>query len=204
MKTLKSKRLWFFSASIWIIYTILIKVHTYKKLSFKYSWNGQVCRWYISVHISQNFIWYIKSLQIVYFTAIAPYVLLMIIFIRGVTLNGAGNGLIYYLKPDFSRLTDGQVWMDGGTQVIYSIGVGQGFMITLGSYNKFKTNCLRYCIMETCIVNCSIKDEIMKLRRHYARQLKLFIHCLYVTKSDQSLPHLRAVWSWSILLFSSW
>jgi SNF family Na+-dependent transporter len=80
----------------------------------------------------------------VYITAIAPYILLTIIFIRGVTLKGAGTGLIYYLKPNFSRLADGQVWMDGGTQVIYSIGVGQGFMITLGSYNNFKTNCVRY------------------------------------------------------------
>ncbi|WAQ97711.1 SC6A1-like protein [Mya arenaria] len=81
--------------------------------------------------------------KIVYFTAIVPYVLLTVIFIRGVTLEGAANGLVFYLRPDFSRILDAQVWIDGGTQVIYSIGVGQGFMITLGSYNKFKTNCVR-------------------------------------------------------------
>ncbi|XP_060591310.1 sodium- and chloride-dependent creatine transporter 1-like [Ruditapes philippinarum] len=91
--------------------------------------------------------------KIVYITAIAPYILLTIIFIRGVTLKGAGTGLIYYLKPDFSRLADGQVWMDGGTQVIYSIGVGQGFMITLGSYNNFKTNCARNGLV-IIFINC--------------------------------------------------
>ncbi|XP_045167232.2 sodium- and chloride-dependent GABA transporter 1-like [Mercenaria mercenaria] len=91
--------------------------------------------------------------KIVYFTAVAPYFLLLVIFIRGITLKGAATGLIYYLKPDFSRLADAQVWMDGGTQVIYSIGVGQGFMITLGSYNKFKTNCVRNGLVIICI-NC--------------------------------------------------
>lgn len=91
--------------------------------------------------------------KIVYFTAVAPYILLLLIFIRGITLNGAVNGLVYYLKPDLSRPLEPQVWIDGGTQVIYSIGVGQGFMITLGSYNKFKTNCVRNGFVIICI-NC--------------------------------------------------
>lgn len=86
---------------------------------------------------------YCIYLQIVYFTALVPYILLLILLIRGVTLDGAVNGLIFYLKPDFSRLADADVWLDGATQVIYSIGVGQGFMITLGSYNKFNTNSVR-------------------------------------------------------------
>lgn len=44
-----------------------------------------------------------------YFTATAPYVLLTIILIRGVTLPGAGEGIKFYLTPDLSRLKDGQV-----------------------------------------------------------------------------------------------
>ncbi|KAL4222727.1 Sodium- and chloride-dependent creatine transporter 1 [Mactra antiquata] len=91
--------------------------------------------------------------KIVYFTAIVPYFLLLIIFIRGMTLDGATHGVIYYLKPNFSRLSDAQVWLDGATQVIYSIGVGQGYMITLGSYNKFKANSVRNGFIVIC-VNC--------------------------------------------------
>jgi len=36
--------------------------------------------------------------------AIFPYVILTAMMIRAVTLPGAQNGIIFYLKPDFSRL----------------------------------------------------------------------------------------------------
>jgi SNF family Na+-dependent transporter len=48
-------------------------------------------------------------IQVVYFTAIFPYCILFILLIRGLTLPGAGLGLTFYLKPDFSRLGDSQV-----------------------------------------------------------------------------------------------
>ena len=44
-----------------------------------------------------------------YFTATAPYLLLTAILIRGVTLPGAVEGIKFYLTPDLSRLSDGQV-----------------------------------------------------------------------------------------------
>lgn len=47
--------------------------------------------------------------QVVYFTATFPYLMLIIILIRGVTLPGAYEGIIYYLKPDLLRLKDPQV-----------------------------------------------------------------------------------------------
>ena len=47
--------------------------------------------------------------QVVYFTATAPYILITVLLIRAATLPGAGEGIKFYLKPDWSRLKDGQV-----------------------------------------------------------------------------------------------
>ena len=49
------------------------------------------------------------NLQVVYFTATAPYILLTAVLIRGVTLPGAADGIKFYLTPDLSRLGDGRV-----------------------------------------------------------------------------------------------
>ena len=55
-----------------------------------------------------------------YFTATAPYVLLLILLIRGLTLPGALKGIVFYVTPDWSKLLDGQV-IFLGIPPIYSI-----------------------------------------------------------------------------------
>ena len=81
--------------------------------------------------------------QLVYLTATLPYVLLTVLLVRTAMLDGAADGVIFYLRPDFSRLADGQVWVDAASQVLFSTGVGHGYLITLGSYNKFNADPVR-------------------------------------------------------------
>lgn len=47
--------------------------------------------------------------QVVYFTATFPYVVLVILLIRGVTLPGAGDGIWYFITPKWEKLTDATV-----------------------------------------------------------------------------------------------
>ncbi|XP_070780036.1 sodium- and chloride-dependent GABA transporter 2-like [Enoplosus armatus] len=90
--------------------------------------------------------------KVVYFTAVFPYVMLAILLVRGLTLPGAWQGVVYYLYPDPSRLADLQVWMEACAQVLFSYGVASGTIITLGSYNKVKNNCYRDCLW-LCVLN---------------------------------------------------
>lgn len=65
----------------------------------------------------------------------ALLVLLIILIARSVTLPGAGAGIEFYLKPDFSKLT-GKAVLDALGQAFFSLSLGMGIMITYGSYLK--------------------------------------------------------------------
>ncbi|XP_046360452.2 sodium- and chloride-dependent creatine transporter 1-like [Haliotis rufescens] len=92
----------------------------------------------------------VKSVgKVVYVTAPLPYILLTLILVRAVTLPGALQGIIYYVKPDFSRLADFQVWLEAMLQMFYSLGVTWGGLHTMASYNRFSNNCYRDAVIIT-------------------------------------------------------
>lgn len=66
-------------------------------------------------------------------------IIILILDIRAVTLKGAGEGLKFFLKPDFSEVTWKTVMMALG-QAFFSLSVGMGCLITYGSYIQKKNN----------------------------------------------------------------
>ncbi|XP_028284120.1 sodium- and chloride-dependent GABA transporter 2-like [Parambassis ranga] len=92
--------------------------------------------------------------KVVYLTATFPYVMLFVLLVRGATLPGATQGIIYYLKPNPTRLADPQVWMDAGTQIFFSYGICLGSLTALGSYNKYNNDCYKDSFL-LCLLNSS-------------------------------------------------
>uniref|UniRef100_A0A1I7XZU2 Transporter n=1 Tax=Steinernema glaseri TaxID=37863 RepID=A0A1I7XZU2_9BILA len=81
-----------------------------------------------------------EAKHFMYFCAICPYFILLVLLLRGVTLPGAWQGVSYFLTPKMAKLYDSSLWKDAGTQVFYSYGVGFGTLMALGSHNKYKHN----------------------------------------------------------------
>ena len=72
--------------------------------------------------------------KVVYYTVIIPWIILIVLVIRGITLPGAIEGLKFYLTPKFSALLDYKVWLAAYSQVFFSLTIGFGVQITYASF----------------------------------------------------------------------
>ncbi|XP_028038073.1 sodium-dependent dopamine transporter [Bombyx mandarina] len=90
--------------------------------------------------------------KVVWFTALFPYAVLLILLVRGITLPGSATGIQYYLSPNFEAITQPQVWVDAATQVFFSLGPGFGVLLAYASYNKYHNNVYKDAIL-TSVIN---------------------------------------------------
>lgn len=81
--------------------------------------------------------------KVVYFTAVFPYFILFALLINNVQLPGAKNGIIYFVTPVWSKLSEVKVWVNAAAQVFNSLGITFGSMISMASYNRFNNNIVR-------------------------------------------------------------
>ncbi|KAL0961746.1 hypothetical protein UPYG_G00331180 [Umbra pygmaea] len=77
----------------------------------------------------------------VYITSTLPYVVLTIFLIRGLTLKGSVDGIIFLFTPNLTELLDPNTWLDAGAQVFYSFSLAFGGLISFSSYNPVHNNC---------------------------------------------------------------
>ncbi|XP_072761035.1 sodium-dependent nutrient amino acid transporter 1 isoform X2 [Anoplolepis gracilipes] len=86
-----------------------------------------------------------------YFLAIFPYIVLISLLIRAVTLDGAIDGIVYFVTPKWSKLLEPTVWYAAVTQCFFSLSVCFGSIITYSSHNSFKHNIYRDVIIITSL-----------------------------------------------------
>nr|WLN44341.1 NTT9 [Sinonovacula rivularis] len=94
-----------------------------------------------------------SSGKAVWITATVPYIVLLVLLVRGCMLPGAKDGIRYYVTPQWERLLDIAVWLDAAAQIFFSLGPGFGTLLALSSYNKFNNNCYMDA-MVTASINC--------------------------------------------------
>ncbi len=82
------------------------------------------------------------------------FICLVVMVIKNLTLDGAMDGVIFYLKPDFSKITP-QLFLDVLGQVFFALSLGFGVMITLSSHLNKKENLVKTATI-TGIVNTLI------------------------------------------------
>lgn len=85
-----------------------------------------------------------------------PLLLLLLVFmcVKSLTLPGAGKGVEFLFRPDFSKITGTTVLMALG-QAFFSLSIGMGTLITYGSYipkdNKLASTAVQVSMIDLLI-----------------------------------------------------
>ena len=74
------------------------------------------------------------------FLMIGLFIMLIVLVIVSCTLPGAGAGVLFFIKPDFSIITDAGVFFkiifNALSQCFYSLSIGSAIVAVLGSYTS--------------------------------------------------------------------
>ena len=92
--------------------------------------------------------------KVAIWTVSIPWVLLVVILIRGLTLPGAVEGLNYYLTPDFKELGNPEMWFAAFSQIAFTLSLGMAGMFAYGSFIAKKADITNNALI-TSFSNCA-------------------------------------------------
>ncbi len=78
--------------------------------------------------------------KIVWITVPLPFLVLVVLTVRGLTLPGSMEGLVYYLDPTWSELAKPTTWRFAFGQVFFSLSLAFGVMVTYASFLHRKSD----------------------------------------------------------------
>ncbi|CAF4345610.1 unnamed protein product, partial [Adineta steineri] len=84
-----------------------------------------------------------SSGKVAYFTAIFPYIVLLILVIQSSLLKGAVEGIKFYVIPRWDLVAKFETWQAAASQVFFSLGLSFGSLMAYSASNKFKNNFFR-------------------------------------------------------------
>lgn len=158
---------------------------------------------YKPVSLNFNYIFCIVRSQVVYFTATFPYVMLLALLIRGLTLPGAMQGVKFYLYPDFQRLLEPQVLQLHHRQIHP--------FIQIHSWEKESTHsvkCIRF--VKICTMNILYKVEFLVISMTSSftgpvasnqAQIIIFYHCALIVGMVFTVVQSVLLWSVQVQIF---
>lgn len=95
--------------------------------------------WFINYYITKKGIFGGIEKACTYITPTLA-ILMILMTIRGLTLPGAASGLNWFLKPDFSKIANGKIWISAYAQVFFSTTLAVGVMTAYSSYLPKKSD----------------------------------------------------------------
>ncbi len=84
------------------------------------------------------------------------FVILAVLIVRGVTLEGASEGLAFLFSPNWSAITAGTV-LEALGQAFFTLSLGMGAMMTYGSYLSDRDN------IWSCAVQIVVLDTLIAI-----------------------------------------
>ena len=82
------------------------------------------------------------------------FIIIIVLIVRGLSMDGAIDGVVFFLKPDFSKINTDSVLSALG-QSFFSLSLGMGAIITYGSYlsreDKILHSAIYIVILDTVI-----------------------------------------------------
>ncbi|MEM1095824.1 MAG: sodium-dependent transporter [Bacteroidota bacterium] len=74
-------------------------------------------------------------------------VIVLIALVRAVTLPGSGEGIAFLFTPQWSQLSNPQIWLEALTQNAWDTGAGWGLILTYGAYMQARHGVIQNAVI---------------------------------------------------------
>jgi NSS family neurotransmitter:Na+ symporter len=135
----------------------------------------------------------------------ALFLLLIIVMIKGITMEGSSEGLDFLLKPDWSKISGTTILLALG-QAFFTLSLGMGAMLTYGSYmseaDNIPVSSLQIIVLDTLvavIAGAAIFTAVFSTGLNPSEGAGLIFHTLPVVFSKMTGGYVFAIFFFILL-----